>query len=299
MGPLLRAVRPTHWVKNLWIGAPLVFAGKLLLWPAASRSLALFACFCALASAVYLANDLADLALDRAHPFKRSRPLAAGELSIPAAVAAALVLSLTALAGATLLSHRLPTTGETLLLGLSPVEWMLAYVVNNVVYMGALKARAVLDVLSIAAGFVIRLGAGSAVLGLRPSSWLLLCGFCLALLLALGKRRLELHGTGEPSAARPALSGYATGPVDRALTLTAAVCVGTYLFYTLSEHTVTRVGSAALVSGVPLVAIALLRFVGLVREPPRAELVPLLLGDRRLLGCALLWATLSVGIVYA
>lgn len=297
MSPLLAALRPVHWIKNAWLAAPLVFAGQLVHPASLARTVAITVAFCALSSAVYLMNDLHDAELDRGHPDKRSRPLAAGTLSRGRALTASIVLAAAGLGLAAAVAARSPVPTARLSLGLGAGQWGLAYLLHNGLYTWWLKAVPVLDVLAIAVGFVLRLMAGSAALGLVPSQWLLVCGFSLALLLALGKRRLEFTGPGGGATSRPALAHYALPSLDRLIVLAAAACAVTYLAYTLSPVTVAKVGSRGLLLSLPPVLLALLRFTRLLRHPPRRDLVTLLLADRWMLGSALAWLVIALLVV--
>lgn len=296
MPPLLAALRPSHWIKNAWLAAPLLFAGRVAHPASLLATGTLLTAFCALSSAVYLINDVADRSLDQQHPDKRSRPVASGSLSSAAALLTALLLSA---AGWLLAGVATAPTGlhpEPFPLDLGAQQWALAYLLNGALYSLAFKRLPVLDVLSIALGFVIRLCAGSAVLLLMPSRWLLVCGFCLALLLALGKRRLEL-GLVDGVAARPALAHYRLPALDRLLLLAAASCLLTYLLYAISPLTQHKLGSTALLFSLPPVALALARFVALLRAPPRRDLVALLAGDPWMLTCLLSWLAVCLAVV--
>jgi decaprenyl-phosphate phosphoribosyltransferase len=291
------ALRPAHWTKNAWLAAPLVFSGRFVDPSSVGWTLGATAAFCALSSGVYLLNDVHDVELDRTHPEKRLRPVAAGTLSSAAAVLGAAALLASGLGGAHLLDEATPPPSEPLAFGLGLFQWGLAYLLINVVYTLALKSLPVLDVLAIAAGFVVRLLAGSAVLGLTPSRWLLVCGFSLALLLALAKRRLELDLPSGGEDSRPVLAHYSLRGLDRLLFLSASTCLATYVLYTLSPITVEKLGSRALLWSVPPVALALARLGAVLRRPPRRELVSLLLADRWIMGCAGLWLALALWIV--
>jgi len=295
--PLLVALRPTHWTKNAWLAAPLVFSGRFVHAPSLLASAGAIVAFCALSSGVYLFNDVHDAALDRSHPHKRRRPVASGALTTGSALLAGTLLLVAGLALAAWVDSTRGPAIEALAFGLSLLSWGAAYLLINVAYTLLLKSVAVLDVLAIAAGFVVRLLAGSAALGLSPSHWLLVCGFALALLLALGKRRLELALPDAGESSRPALARYSLAGLDRLLLLAAVSCLITYVLYTLSPLTVSKLGSRALLASLPPVALALARFLTVIKRPGRGDLVSLLLRERWIMGCAALWLATAMWIV--
>src|SRR6185295_13871600 len=162
IAPLVRSLRPAQWVKNLFVVAPLFFGSKLADATAVGRALLALAAFSAAASAVYLLNDIRDREEDRRHPLKRLRPLAAGTLSVPVAIAALVVLTAAAL-------------GIALALGTGFALILVGYLLLNVLYSLGLKHMVILDVMCISLGFVLRVEAGAQAIGVGVSSWLFLC----------------------------------------------------------------------------------------------------------------------------
>ncbi|MBP7638499.1 MAG: decaprenyl-phosphate phosphoribosyltransferase [Kiritimatiellae bacterium] len=277
--PWLRALRPAQWIKNGIVPAAYFFAkwdpsqsshvqgARPLLFEAAA-----VACFCAVASGIYLINDLRDREADRRHPVKRLRPLAAGEIqALPAGVVAAFLLA-AGMAG----SLALPGAFSTVL-G--------SYLLMQIVYTFALKRIPYVDVFVIALGFVLRAIAGASVLEARISPWLLLCTFLLALFLALCKRRHEKVLLEEEGARhREALAGYDRHLLDLQISITAGATLVCYAMYTLSEETVRRFGTDRLGLTIPFVVFGLFRYLELVyrrNEGGRPEKV--LLTDRVLI----------------
>jgi 4-hydroxybenzoate polyprenyltransferase len=255
---LVAALRPRQWTKNLLLFAGIVFAAELGDGHRWLEALAAFVAYCAASSAAYLLNDVRDAASDRLHPAKRTRPVAAGRLSAGAALVAAGVLALSALA---------LTAG----LGAASLACMAAFLVLQGAYSLWLKSVGLVDVLTIAALFVLRAAAGAIAVDVRISPWLLVCTFLLALFLALAKRRAELR-LGDVGA-RPALAGYSAVLLDRLLALVAVVTVVAYAAYTVTAH-----DSPLIVATVPLVAFGLVRYLRLLRtrglgEEPEAVLV--------------------------
>jgi 4-hydroxybenzoate polyprenyltransferase len=221
------------------------------LWPMVLEAVAV-ACFCCVSSGVYLINDVRDIGADRAHPVKRRRPLAAGEIGVRAALAAAAALLLLGL-GASL---TLPAAFTGVLAG---------YVLMQFGYTFALKRIPYVDVFVIATGFVLRAIAGATVLTVRISPWLLLCTFLLALFLALCKRRHEKILLEDAGALhREALAGYDRDLLDMQIAITSCATLVCYAIYTLSEETVRRFGTNRLGLTIPFVVFGIFRYLELV-----------------------------------
>lgn len=288
-GPLalLEAMRPGQWTKNVFVLAPLLFAGRLFEVAEVAHALGCFVAFCAAASAVYLANDLADRGTDVHHPSKRGRPLASGRLAPGLAVAAAALLGLAAVLGALSLS------AETL--GL-----VAFYLVLNCCYSLGLKRVFILDVMIVAAGFVLRAAAGAAAVRAEISPWLLCCTFLLALFLALGKRRHELSILGcDATGHRPALGSYSLPLVDSWLTALSGATIVSYALYTQSERTVANFRTTNLVYTVPFVIYALFRYQHLVlREGGGGDPGSSLAHDRGVLIAIAGWASVAAFVIY-
>jgi 4-hydroxybenzoate polyprenyltransferase len=280
-------MRPSQWTKNAVIFAAFIFAigdrqqtvtfGGF--WPVVEAA----ALFCLLSSSIYIFNDLKDLELDRAHPTKCKRPIAAGDLSPLAAVFLGFLLMCVALTGAALLS--------TQFLGVA-----VTYVLLQLVYTLGLKQVALVDLFMIAAGFVLRATAGAVVLKITISPWLLLCTLLLALFLALCKRRHEKAVLAEVNAeTRPSLAGYDTHLLDQLIAIVSAATIVCYALYTLWPDTVDKFGTTRLGLTVPFVIFGLFRYLDLVyrhdkgERPERILLtdIPLIV-DLLLYGCCVL-----------
>jgi decaprenyl-phosphate phosphoribosyltransferase len=255
---LIVTIRPQQWVKNVFVAAPLVFARHLGEPEFAIRTALAVLAFCALSGAVYAFNDVRDVEADRAHPKKRLRPVAAGELTKRAALIWASVLATAALAGCFVLSWKLGVFAAL-------------YLVQNIAYSVKLKHIAFVDVGLLATGFLLRVLAGAAAIDVRASGWLLVCTALLATFLGLGKRAHELAWaarTGQAEQTRAALAGYSL-PVLRVAMLALAVITCTaYIAYTLDPHTVRFFGSDRLVYSAPFVALGILRFLMLALWRP-------------------------------
>ena len=285
--PLLEAMRPRQWSKNVFVLAGIVFAGRLFEARAELRVLACFALFCAASSALYLANDVADRASDVHHPLKRTRPIASGRLSPSLAIAASAILTLVALAGTALLNR-------------TTLAVTAAYLASTFAYSLGLKRAFLLDVMIVAAGFVLRAVAGASCIEAEISPWLLVCSFLLALFLALGKRRAELVLLGQNATDhRVALGSYSLPLVDSWLTALAGASIVSYALYTQSPRTVEHFGTTNLLYTVPFVIYALFRYQHhVVRQDAGGDPGSLLLQDPGLWISLLAWAITAAMVIY-
>lgn len=284
---LFVSLRPDQWHKNLIVFAALIFAVKLLDPAALARATAAFLIFCAVSSVVYLLNDLADRDQDRQHPTKRMRPIAAGDLPPTTAVTVAVVLGATALVAAFWLGPAF---------GLAAA----AYLALFVLYTIWLKHVVVLDVMAIAIGFVLRAVAGGLVIGVHISNWLLVCTMLGALFLGLAKRRHEMTLlTDGAGGHRKILEEYDPYLLDQMIGVVAAATMVAYIIYCASPETHAVFGTEWLVLTTPFPVYGLFRYLYLVhRKAGGGNPSDLLLKDRPLLACVLLWGLTSVLIIY-
>lgn len=266
---MVQALRPRQWTKNGVVLAALVFAlgdttqglGSPGLGDYILRVLLAAALFCLASSAVYLVNDVRDADLDRAHPVKKLRPVAAGLVTPGQAMGAALILLVISLGAA----FRLDQDFFYVLSG---------YLVLQAAYTLFLKQVALLDIFIIATGFVLRALAGAVVIHVRISPWLLVCTFLLALFLALCKRRHELVASlaREPgSTTRHSLRQYDEQLLNALIPLTGSATLVCYSIYTLWPETVEKFGTANLAFTIPLVAYGLFRYLDLAYRHEQAE----------------------------
>ena len=285
---LFVSLRPEQWTKNLLVFAGLLFGGRLLDPAAVLRAIATFAIFCALSGAVYLFNDVADREADTRHPLKRTRPIAAGLLPVRVGLVAAGALAAAGIVGALLLSRSLGLTAA-------------AYVALLLLYSAALKNIVIVDVLAIAAGFVLRAVAGAVAVGVPISDWLLVCTTLLALFLALSKRRHELTLLGEGAIGhRRILEEYSPYLLDQMVAVVTASTLIAYCVYATSADTAARLGTPRLGLTIPFVLYGIFRYLYLVHQKrgggsPAAMLVT----DRPLLACVALWAMSVALILYS
>jgi len=284
---IIRSLRPGQWAKNVLIFAPLIFAQQALERQALLRSLAAFAIFCLASGAVYLVNDLLDRASDREHPLKRRRPIASGALSPSAAAAAAALAGAAALLAAALLDRRL-----ALILG--------GYLFVNLAYSRVLKHLVILDVMTIASGFVLRVVAGGVAAGVALSSWLLLCTSLLALFLGFGKRRHELVLLeGSASSHRPILSEYSPYFLDQLIAVVTTSTLVTYALYTMDPLVRQKLGTTYLPLTIPFVLYGIFRYLYLVHQKQEGgDPSQIVFGDRPLLVDIVLWGATVLAILY-
>ncbi len=278
-------LRPRQWLKNLLVLAPLLFSQNLFALGAAVRTLAAFALFCLISSSVYLLNDIQDCEQDRLHPQKRHRPLAAGELSLGAALGAMVMLLVWALAGGAALSQ----TFALILLG----YWLI-----NVFYSAWLKHVVILDVFVIAGGFVLRVVGGAVAIQVEVSYWLLICTMLLALFLGFSKRRHELILLqGEAAGHRQVLGEYNASFLDIMICIAAASIVMSYALYTVSEETVRKFHTRGLLTTLPFVLYGIFRYLYVVyRKDQGGDPTQNLFIDRPLMINLCLWA-LATGVI--
>lgn len=290
---LLRTLRPHQWIKNLVLFAGLIFAGGLADGELIGLATSGFVVFCILSGGVYIINDIVDLKSDRIHPEKRMRPIASGDLTIGLAAVAGLAAAVGGLAWAYSIH---PTFGHV----------SLGYLLLNVLYSVVLRRMVVLDVMSIAIGFVLRAVASVEVLraaapGTELSPWLLVCTFFLALFLGLGKRRAEAISLGDVGGGhRATLDHYPIVFVDALIGIVTAATIVSYSIYTIWSGTVEKIGSAGLVYTIPFVVYGLFRYLFLVlaggggAKPSRA-----LTSDTHLAVAVLLWVGVVIYILYS
>ena len=276
------SLRPRQWTKNLLLFAGIIFAAKLGDLSRWGEAFAAFAAYCAASSASYLVNDVRDAPHDRAHPVKRSRPVARGELSprLAELLAALLILSAFLLAAP---------------LGIASLVFLASFFALQAAYTLALKHVVLLDVMTIGGLFVLRAAAGAAAVEVRISPWLLLCTALLALFLALAKRRGELVLVGaEATPGRPVLEGYSLALVDQLVTVVAASTVISYCLYTFTAR-----DSKAMMITIPFVVFGVFRYLLLMhRRDLGEEPEEVLLRDLPLLLCIAGWAA-SAALILA
>ncbi len=279
-------MRPRQWVKNAFVFAPLFFTPPAMSAGAAVATFLVFIGFCCVSSAVYCLNDLRDRASDRLHPKKRLRPLASGRISPATAVVLAVALLV---------------VGMSITLAAAPIAALVlvAYLLINIAYTLVLKNVSIVDVLTIALGFVLRVYGGALVIDVVPTPWIQICAGLLALFIALAKRRddvvLEIG-----AAHRVSLSGYTRSFLDACIGVTLAALLVSYMIFTLNDAVMARLGSDKLFLTVPFVIAGIFRYLQLTlvfeRSGSPTELV---FKDVFLVLSVVGWVLLYAYLIYA
>jgi len=281
------SLRPEQWTKNLLIFAAPLFGRLLLDGSAVARASGAFAVFCALSGAVYLINDVLDREADQRHPLKALRPIASGALAPATAVGVAVTLALVALLASTRLGAPFALAS-------------LSYFALQALYSGPLKQLVILDVLTIAIGFVLRAVAGALAVAVPISHWLLVCTILLALFLALAKRRHELVLLSDTATThRTILQEYSPYLLDQMIAIVAAATIMGYALYTVSAETIAKFGTDQLLFTLPFPIYGVFRYLYLVHQKQGGgSPSDLLLHDRPLLTCVVLWVAAVLVILY-
>ena len=285
---LLISLRPEQWTKNLLVLAGVVFGGRLTDPRSVEIALGAFAIFCALSGAVYLFNDVADRAADQNHPLKRERPIASGRLMVTTALVAGLVLGIAGVQAAFMIRTELGVVAGT-------------YLTMLLIYSVALKHVVIVDVLMIAAGFVLRAIAGAVAVDVPIGHWLLVCTTLLALFLALSKRRHELTLLAEGATDhRRILEEYSPYLLDQMIGAVTSSTLIAYTVYATSTDTAVRLGTTKLGLTIPFVLYGIFRYLYLVHQKRGGgSPAAMLLTDRPLLGCVALWAATVIALLYS
>src|SRR3954471_16739207 len=284
---VIRSLRPEQWTKNLIIFGGLLFGQRLFDLHSVVYATAAFAVFCALSGVVYLLNDVADRDADRRHPLKCHRPIASGDLSASAALGAAAIIGSVALTAAFLLRTDFGFFAA-------------AYVALLALYSGPLKHVVIIDVLTIAIGFVLRAVAGGVAIDVRIDHWLLILTILLALFLALSKRRHELVMLADGATGhRPILEEYSPYLLDQMIAVVTASTLVTYVISTVSDETVRKYHTDYLGLTLVFPLYGIFRYLYLVHQKEGGgSPSDMLLNDKPLLACVALWALSVAGIIY-
>jgi 4-hydroxybenzoate polyprenyltransferase len=283
---IVAALRPRQWVKNVFVLAPLVFASRLFDPQALGTALAAFATFCGLSSTVYLINDVRDREADRLHPVERRRPVAAGELSPAFATGLALVLATVSVAAAIRIGPRFAGVAG-------------AYLILNLAYSFGLKRVVILDVMIVAAGFLLRAWAGALALDVAISHWLILCTGLLALFLGFAKRRQELAALSGETATRAILREYSLPFLDQMIGVVTGAIVVAYSLYAFSPEVAQKLGTQHMGLTIPFVLFGIFRYLYLIHQKGEGENpTAIFLSDRPLLIGVILWGAAVVTALY-
>lgn len=282
---LLKLMRPQQWIKNAFVFAGVIFSNEFTNIPLLITVIIAAVSFSLVSSSIYILNDMVDCENDKHHPKKKKRPLACGSVSFPAAAMLAILLGLTGLALGWLSSIKV--------LGI-----VILYLILNIAYSLRLKNIVILDVFCIAAGFMLRLLAGTVGVGIPPSKWLLLCGLMITLFLGFAKRRAEiiaLHAHKEEH--RKVLVNYGPVLLDEIIAICATGVIISYSLYTMSADTIRIHHTESLIYTVPFVIYALFRYIYLLHhgnsggDPSRD-----ILKDSHIIICVVGWILMTLSL---
>jgi decaprenyl-phosphate phosphoribosyltransferase len=287
MRPIVKLIRPKHWIKNLFLLIPVFFAGSLFqIERIEILGLGIIA-FCLVASAVYIINDLKDIEVDRIHPLKKERPLASGAVSKSKATVLLVVLIL---------------IGLSLSYWLNPIFFYLIciYLVLNVTYSFGLKNISIVDLFIVSLGFLIRIYSGGILAGVEVSHWLAIMILLLSLFLVLAKRRDDIVLQAKSQAViRKTSSSYNLEFINACLTIFAAVIVVSYIMYTVSPEVVDRFNSPYLFATTPFVIAGIMRYLQItIVEMNSGSPTSILVKDKFILTTIILWIIAFYLIIY-
>lgn len=280
-------MRPRQWTKNVLVFAGLIFGQKLTDPASVELAITAFVVFCLLSSSIYLLNDVHDREADRLHPAKATRPIASGALGVGAALVAATILAGVALGTAFWINRAFGLVSSGYLALMTGYTFWAKHVV-------------ILDVLALAAGFVLRAAGGAVAISVTFSHWLLLLTLLGALFLALSKRRAEIVAlTDTAHSHRKSLAEYSPYLLDQMISVVTASTLLAYAFYTISPDTEQRFGTAQLIWTVPFPLYGIFRYLYLVHQREGGgSPSDTLLEDRPVQVCVALWAASVVLILY-
>lgn len=291
MSAYLRLLRPAQWIKNVFVFAALAFGNRAQDPEAIRLSLAAFAAFCLASSTGYIINDILDRHRDRLHPEKKNRPIPSGAVSVPTAlVMVGALLALIAI----------------LCIGMLPRQFwwtVVAYLTLTLAYSLVLKHRMLLDVITIAAMFVLRALAGAVAIDVAASPWLFICTFMLCLFLGFGKRRCEIAMIGNAHAIRghrPTLVRYTPDLLTHLLSTSGGIAIITFLLYTLDQTWPSpfHEQKQRLIYTLPLVIYVIYRYAMLIELGKATGPTELIVKDPPFLVAILLWVAAAAAILY-
>jgi 4-hydroxybenzoate polyprenyltransferase len=284
----LKILRPSQWLKNVFILAPLIFAKHLFDLSYIWHEVLAFLGFCIISSIIYIVNDIFDREADMLHPIKKNRPLASGAIGI-STVCIILIILL-----ASLLS---------LVPYLHLYFWytVIIYAILNLFYSFKLKRVVLVDIFIISMGYMLRVLAGVFAIEVEISSWLILCTMFISVFLAISKRRGELilSSADESFNARPVLRQYELGFIDQIMTVAASGMAISYALYTVAERTVNIFKTENLIFTTVFVLFGIFRYIFLMRNKKTEDNpMHLLLNDMPMIVNVLLWFIVCVIIIY-
>lgn len=284
----IKLIRPKQWVKNLFVFAPILFAGRLLDLPLLAQNILAFVAFCGVSSSVYVLNDIIDVESDRAHKKKRYRPIATGDVTIPKAK----ILFIVLLLFTALLCFKLNTLF---------IITICLYFTNNLLYTFQIKNIVLLDVFSISIGFILRVIGGAVAIDVAVSSWMIITTIFISLFLGISKRRAELSGPNQENLEkqRKVLSDYDIVFVDQMNTVAATGTIISYALYTVSEKAIMAFHSDKLIYTTPFVIYGIFRYLYLLHQKNLGESpTQIVTKDIPIIINSLLWVLACALIIY-
>jgi 4-hydroxybenzoate polyprenyltransferase len=283
MPPLIRALRPSEWIKNLLVFAGVLFSGRLDSGDAIVDSVLTFVAFCAISSAGYLFNDLRDRELDRLHPDKRRRPIASGQVSTGTAATLSAVLAVAGIAIGFAVKAEV-------------AGFVALYAVITTAYSLVLKRLVIIDVMTISSLFILRVVAGAVAVGAHASEFLLICTGMLALFLGFTKRRQEATiEDREHAETRPVLEHYSLPFLDQMISLVTASAILSYVIYAVDSP---RIGSKMLATA-PSVLYGIFRYLYLIYDRGDTRSTPAILSeDPGMVFAAFSWVGIALAMLY-
>jgi 4-hydroxybenzoate polyprenyltransferase len=287
MKALIISLRPRQWIKNFFVFVPLIYSKYLFDVDRFVKCLEAFIIFCLISGAVYLINDIGDRDQDKIHPEKCKRPIARGDLKVGTAAKSSAVLVAAGLTAAFSMDFRIGII-------------VLGYFVLNLSYSFYLKQIVILDVMAIAAGFLLRVLGGAFAISVQPTDWLLICGALLALFLGFGKRRNELVRLEDGgNSHRKVLQHYSPYYLDQMIAVVTASTVMSYILYTISYETVQRFGSTKLLLTSPFVCYGIFRYLYLIHKKGQGgDPANSFMSDVSLIVNVVLWAFSAAILIY-
>jgi 4-hydroxybenzoate polyprenyltransferase len=281
----IRLIRVKHWVKNVFILAPLIFSLNFYKPLYISRTLIMCAAFCLAASGVYVFNDIADRQRDRLHPKKKDRPIASGAVPVSRALVLAAVLLLAAVA-------------VSAILGLPSFLVVLAYIGMNVAYSLLLKNQTFVDVMVIATGFLLRVVAGAFAIDVELTHWMLLTTFFLSLFLGFGKRRKEVLVTEGSTRHRAVFQDYTIELLNSLIIISASLTIITYSLYVVTSKAMIALGRDKFIATIPFVVFGVFRYMFLIyRKNNGGDPAEVLFKDNVMLIDIALWVCLVFALL--
>jgi 4-hydroxybenzoate polyprenyltransferase len=285
---LIELIRPKQWIKNLFLFAPILFAGQLLNLELLSKNFIAFIAFCGVSSCVYIINDIVDIESDRVHRKKRYRPLASGDITIKTAVVfLVILLILTILLSLTL----------NLYFGIT----VFTYFMINILYSFKVKHIVILDVFFVSFGFMLRVAAGAAAISVPVSSWMILTTIFISLFLAISKRRAELSQIEQENIEkqRKVLDHYAIEFTEQMNTIAATGTIICYALYTVSSKAISTFQTDKLIYTTPFVIYGIFRYLYLIHKKNLGESpTQIVTKDIPIIINTIIWFIVSALIIY-